>query len=365
VLAAVCGYVCPSETLCESGCINEHYTEPVPIRHLQRWVSRKAVEEGWAAEPRPSLTKTGKRVAVIGAGPAGVAGAVTLASLGHQAVMFERAPKPGGVARETIPADRLPDPIINRELQDVLTSAGLIERRHDFSSLDALMEEGFHAVLLAPGLSRSLPLPGATRPAAGVIGAIEFLREAKRGRRVEGTVLVLGGGNTAIDAALSALRAGASDVSIVYRRSFAEMPAWPNERDAAIKGGVNFLILTQPLDYVAGDGVLTPLKVARTRLGKPDITGRRRPEVLPNSEHMLPANFAIETLGQQPDESLRDSLKGVEFTRAGLIAIRSGEQATSRPGVFAAGDIVNGGATVVDAVAEGAQAAREIDIWLR
>lgn len=369
VLAAVCGYVCPSETLCESGCINEHYSEPVPIRHLQRWVSRKAVDEGWVREPRVPLRKDGKLVAVIGAGPAGVAGAVTLASLGHKVTLFERG-EAGGVAKATIPADRLPDPIVKREIEDALVSAGAIERRSGVelgsgTGLDEIVNEGFEAVLVAPGLSASVELGGQTKPQQGVRGALEFLVAAKQGERVTGSVMVLGGGNTAIDAALSAKRAGASDVAIVYRRSFAEMPAWPDERDAAIRGGVNFLILTQPVGYVADEqGKLTGLRVVRTRLGAPDASGRRSPEDIPGSEHVLPCDLVVEAIGQRADSTLQQALTGVEFTRKGLVRTAADSLATSRPGVFAAGDIVNGGATVVQAVAEGIRAAREIDGYL-
>lgn len=370
VLAAICGYVCPSETLCESRCINEHYAEPVPIRHLQRWVSRKAVEEGWARETRPILPDTGKRVAVVGAGPAGVAAAVTLASFGHRVTLLERAETPGGMAKDTIPAERMPDPILHRELEDVLASTGAVERRN-FSlgpagTLDDILDEDFDAVLLAPGLSRSQELRGTKRPRSGVQGALEFLRQVKHeGRKVSGQVLVIGGGNTAIDAALSAKRAGADDVAIVYRRSFAEMPAWPNERDEAMAGGVNFLILTQPLRYVTdGEGKLTGIEVVRTRLGAPDESGRRRPVDLSGSEHLLPANLVVEAIGQGLDESLKVALPGVEFNRNGTIATLPGSTATSRPRVYAAGDVVNGGATVVRAVAEGTRAAQEIHVLL-
>ncbi|MBI4873039.1 MAG: FAD-dependent oxidoreductase [Acidobacteria bacterium] len=369
VLAAVCGYVCPSETLCEAGCINEHYTESVPIRHLQRWVSRKAVEEGWAAEPRP-VTANGRRVAVIGAGPAGVSAASALGALGYAVTLFERAQAPGGAAQETIPALRLPDVIIRREIDAVLQSSGHVERRYGTElaaayTLDQLMAEGFAACLLAVGLSQSAPLPASVRPKAGSIGALEFLAQVKKGAPVSGDVLVVGGGNTAIDAAVSAKRAGAADVSIVYRRSFAEMPAWPEERDQAIKEGVNFLVLTQPTDYVVdAEGRVAGLKVVRTRLGAPGPDGRRSPQPLSGSEHVLPAGLVVEAIGQRIGDQLRDALPGVRITTAGLVWTPEGSLATSRAGVFAAGDLVNGGTTVVQAVAEGARAAREIDAWL-
>ena len=177
---------------------------------------------------------------------------------------------------------------------------------------------------------------------------------------------VLGGGNTAIDAALSALRAGAQDVYIVYRRSFAEMPAWPEERDAAVRAGVHFLVLTQPLDYVSDvSGRLAGVKVARTRLGAPDESGRRRPEVIEGTEHVLPCETVVEAIGQAVDEAVRGALPGVEFRKNGTVATRPKSLETSRERVWAAGDLVNGGATVVQAVAEGMRAAREIDAALQ
>jgi glutamate synthase (NADPH/NADH) small chain len=373
VLAAVCGYVCPSETLCESACINQHYTQTVPIRHLQRWVSRKAVEEGWAAEPRPHGGRSGKRVAVLGAGPAGISAAVRLAAYGHAVALIERASKPGGMAQETIPPDRLPDPIIDAEIRAALASAGdLIERRTgtlgETCTLDSLQVEGFDGVLIAFGLGAAAPLPDTPRPSEGVLGALEFLETAKIGGGDLGgkTVLVLGAGNTAIDAALTAKRLGAADVSIVYRRSFAEMPAWPEERDHAVRAGVNFLILTAPVAYQAdAAGKLTGLEVVRTKMGAPGADGRRQPHEIPGTAHVLPADMAVEALGQRVEEGLRAALPGVEFTASGRVRTADGNLATTRPGVFAAGDIVNGGTTVVQAVAEGARAAREIHQYLR
>jgi NADPH-dependent glutamate synthase beta subunit-like oxidoreductase len=178
-------------------------------------------------------------------------------------------------------------------------------------------------------------------------------------------VAVLGGGNTAIDAAVTAKRAGARDVYIVYRRSFAEMPAWPNERDEALEEGVHFLILTQPLDYVAGeDGALAGLKVASTRLGEPDATGRRSPEQVEGSERVLPVEMAIEAIGQRPPADLADWATGIELTRQGLISVDEATMQTSREGAYAGGDIVNGGQTVVQAVAEGLKAAQAISVSL-
>jgi glutamate synthase (NADPH/NADH) small chain len=370
VLAAVCGYVCPAETLCESVCINRHYTAATPIRHLQRWVGRKAVEEGWAAEPVIRRDGTGRRIAVLGAGPAGISAAAALASYGHSVTLFDRGSTAGGTARETIPAERLPDAVLDREIRDVLAAAGVAELRRSASihrgyTLDDVLAEGFDAVLLALGLSESAPL-ARPRPVSGVEGALGFLARIKRGDRIAGSVLVLGGGNTAVDAALAASRAGADDVAIVYRRSFAEMPAWPEERDRAIRAGVHFLILTAPAGYVAdSDGRLCGLKVVRTRLGAPDPDARRTPNPIPGSEHVIPADLVVEAIGQRIGVELREALPGVGITPGGLVHVCRETFETTRPGVFAAGDLVNGGTTVVQAVAEGTRAAQSIDRFLR
>ena len=371
VLATVCGYVCPAETQCESGCISQHYTKTVPIRHLQRWVSRKAMEEGWVGERRSFEMASGKRIAVVGAGPAGISAAARLASQGHEVTLFDRFKTTGGTAQDVIPAERLPTTVLQKEIQEVLASCGnRIQRRHatlnTTFTLDNLLAEGFDAVLLAAGLSRSIPLPCPTRPQSGVVGALEFLSRAKQGERITGTVRVLGGGNTAIDSARSAQKAGAEDVSIVYRRSFAEMPAWPEERDQAIRAGIHFLTLTAPLDYVTdAAGKMTGLKVIRTRLGGADARGRRTPLPMAGTEHVLPADLVIEAIGQQVSDELRDALPGVRFTEDGRVWVRPERLETSRHGVFAAGDLVNGGTTVVRAVAEGARAAEQMDAFLR
>jgi glutamate synthase (NADPH/NADH) small chain len=177
-------------------------------------------------------------------------------------------------------------------------------------------------------------------------------------------VAVLGGGNTALDAAVTAKRLGARDVYIVYRRSFEEMPAWPGERDAALARGVNFLILTQPLGYLTDKkGRLTGVRIARTRLGEPDASGRRRPETILSSESTLEVGLAIEALGQTGAASITKALPGVELEN-GLIKTQPGSAATTADGVFAGGDVVNGGTTAARAVYEGYRAAGEIDQYL-
>jgi 2,4-dienoyl-CoA reductase (NADPH2) len=370
-LAVACGYVCPAEAQCEAACIAEHYGSAVPIRHLQRWVGRKALEENWVALPRASAPLSGRCVAIVGAGPAGVAAADKLAEFGYLVTLFGRSAAAGAAACETIPAERLPEELLDQEIQAVIAShQGRITLRETRLAaqfnLDRLQKDGFAAVLLAAGLGQCLPLPGAVRPQAGVEGVLGFLARLKRGDRLAGVVRVLGGGNSALDAGSAARQAGAQDVSIIYRRSFAEMPAWPNERDQAIHDGLYFLTLTAPLDYLTDvAGRLTGLKVVRTCLGPADASGRRQPEAIPGTEHVLPTGLAVEALGQTVTDELRAALPGVRFTEEGLVWTRGGGFETSRAGVFAAGDLINGGATVARAVAEGVRAARQIDDFLR
>jgi NADPH-dependent glutamate synthase beta subunit-like oxidoreductase len=236
----------------------------------------------------------------------------------------------------------------------------------DSKNLEDILKEGFDAIFLAPGLMAGSALPGAKRPKEGVVDALTFLREYKErsgNGSIASSVAVLGGGNTAFDAAVTAKRLGAQDVYVVYRRSFVEMPGWPGERNEALEAGVHFLILTQPLDYVVdAQGRLTGLKIARTRLGKADSSGRRSPEVIPGSESLLEVGLVIEALGQRVDQRLAEWIAPVKMEK-GLIKT-SGGAATSVPGIFAGGDVVNGGTTAAQAVHEGYLAAAEIDGYL-
>ncbi|MBD3291895.1 MAG: dihydropyrimidine dehydrogenase, partial [Armatimonadia bacterium] len=228
---------------------------------------------------------------------------------------------------------------------------------------DDLLAEGFDAVFVGVGMSQSVGLPGAERPDDGVMDALGFLRRAKSDAPLEipSRVAVLGGGNTAMDAAVTANDLGAMDVYLVYRRSFPEMPAWPAERDEALERGVHFMLLTQPLDYVAENGRLTGVRVASTVLGEPDESGRRRPIVDEGSERVLEVDLAIEAIGQAPPSDLSEWLPGVELTDRGLIATTGVSGRTSHEHIYAGGDIVNGGETVVRAVADGVAAADQIE----
>lgn len=374
-LPEICAYVCPAEVQCEGQCIQQWIGDgPVPIKLLQRYVSATARKHGWTHLPLPERS-SGKRVAVIGAGGAGLGCAMQLLQDGHAVSIIDAGEGPGGTACEVIPGERLTSDCGESEIAAILSTVP--EERLQWRqgarmgasmTVDDLLAEGFDAVFVGIGLGEAVRLPGAERPAEGVVDALSFLRQMKAGSRSDmpNSVAVLGGGNTAVDAAVTAKRAGARDVYLVYRRSFAEMPAWPNERDEALAEGVHLLILTQPLDYVTdAEARLTALRVASTRLGEPDAGGRRRPEVIADSERLLPVAMAIEAIGQRPPDGLSDWLGGVELDRQGLIVTDTVTMQTSRDRVYAGGDIVNGGQTVVQAVAEGVRAARAIDAALR
>jgi len=340
----------------------------VPIRALQRYVAEKARAQGWCSLRVPEA-ETGFRVAVIGAGPAGITCAMRLLEMGHRGTVFDALADYGGIPRYVIPDERLDSKMLEAELHAILAgdSQSRLERRFGTRlgqdlTLDDLFAEGFDAVFVGIGLPEAAPLPGAQRPASGVVDALTFLRQmnADPAATVPAQVAVLGGGNTALDAALTAKRQGARDVYLVYRRSYQEMPAWPAERDRALAEGVHFLILTQPVNYQTDEsGRLVALKVVSTYLGEPDESGRRRPIALSDSSRAIPVDLIIEALGQRPPSNLPAMLPGVATGSNGLVQV-DGDFQTSRPGVFAGGDIVNGGTTVVQAVYEGLRAAEGI-----
>lgn len=364
-LPEMCAYVCPAEVQCQGSCIENVFSgNPVPIRELQRYVCQVARKSGWARSSA-RVASTGKRVAVIGAGPAGIACASALASEGLDVHLFDRKSAAGGVAAGAIPGKRLQTADFDAESaailgEDVVFHAG--ESLSEAHSLGDFARE-FDAVFLGIGLGSSTTLAG-ERP-AGVEDAISFLQRAKCGEvSVPTAVAVIGGGNTAMDAATTALERGARDVYLIYRRSFAELPAWPADRDEAVKLGVHFLLLSQPVGYETEAGRLTGVRVARTVLGEPDSSGRRRPVVVPGSETIIAVDMVLEAIGQKLPEGFEALIPGVELTRNRLIKTDQ-DGRTSRAGVFAGGDVTNGGATVVQAVAEGMRAARAIDKYLR
>ncbi|MHC4202439.1 MAG: FAD-dependent oxidoreductase, partial [Planctomycetota bacterium] len=300
--------------------------------------------------------------------------ALGLIEAGHSVTVFERGDRLGGTPDGVIPSERYAaaegevDAILApaREAGRLAVECGR-ELGRDVS-VEQLRDE-YDAVLLAIGLGGSTSLGDACGAPGMVVDALTFLRRAKSGELGEtpDKVAVLGGGNTAMDAAVAARGVGARDVYLVYRRSFAEMPAWPSEREALLASGVHVLLLTQPLGYVVDEaGRLTTLRIARTELGEPDDSGRRRPAVVAGSESELEVGLVVEALGQGVPDELRDALPGLSFTGSGLVKVTGdGSFATALDGVFAAGDLVNGGTTAVQGITEGMKAAEEIDRLLR
>ncbi len=359
-LPSACGRVCYHP--CEDQCERSQLDEPVAICALKRFVADWALEHDEQVEPLPT-TQT-EKVAVIGSGPAGLACANELAHRGYEVTVFEAAEKAGGMLRYGIPAYRLPEVILDREL-GYLEKLGIrIETGQLVRSIRQLKQQGFRAVFLSTGapLGMQLGIPG--EELAGVTDVLEFLRQVNSGRlqQIEGRVAVIGGGNSAMDAARAARRLGAQQVTVVYRRSRAEMPAHDWEVAEAEAEGVEFLFLASPLRVEGQEGRAERLICQRMELGEPDASGRRRPVPVPDSQFELPVDLVIPAIGQSTDLGpIGEELE----TQRGRVKTDPVTLGTSMDGVFAGGDVVTGPATVVDAFAAGKRAAESIDRYLQ
>jgi len=372
VFPELCAWLCPVEQQCQGNCLEALIGDgPLPIAEIQRYLAEQANKNGWSRLRVPAET-TGRRVAIIGAGPAGLACAAGLLEAGHTVTIFDKNKQLGGMVESVIPRDRRCDSL-QHEIEAVFAdvppermSLRLGEPLSERFNLDSVMAEGFDAVFIGMGLPRSVGTSERDEAIEGLYGALEFLSSAAKGEAPQlagKRVAVIGGGNTAMDAAVTAGQLGAADVYVIYRRSFKEMPAWRRERDRAMARGVHFLILTQPAGYNSSRGKLTGIRLCPTRLGERDSSGRRRPEPLESSAYELQMDLVIEAVGQGSPERIAEMLPGVEL-RDGLIRTGQGSCASSRAGVFAGGDLVRGASTVVAAVADGMAAAREIDEFL-
>jgi glutamate synthase (NADPH/NADH) small chain len=382
LLPAICGRVCPQEEQCQLLCSVTKalgsVEKSVAIGRLERFVA------DWEAgqEAVPLATRraaTGKRVAVVGSGPAGLTVAGDLARLGHSVTVFEALHRPGGVLAYGIPEFRLPKAIVAREVA-ALERLG-VQFRYDFvvgktRGIRDLLDDGYQAVFVGTGAGfpRFLGVPGENL--CGVYSANEYLTRANLMRAFEfpladtplgrsRRVAVLGGGNVAMDAARMALRVGAETVSIVYRRSEREMPARLEEVHHARQEGVAFELLQAPT-RVLGDehGWVSGLEVRRMALGEPDASGRRRPEPIAGSERVLEVDTAIVAIGNEPNPLVPRATRQLRVTRAGNVVVDPATQRTSLRGVFAGGDIVLGAATVILAMGEGRRAAQAIARYL-
>lgn len=376
-LPAVCGRVCPQETQCEGKCIRGIKGEPVSIGKLERFVA------DWAREndivPQGNKEKNGKKVAVIGSGPAGLTCAGDLAKMGYDVTIFEALHEPGGVLVYGIPEFRLPkQAVVAKEIENVKSLGVKIETNVVIGksiTIDQLIEEeGFEAIFIGSGagLPKFMGIPGEN--SNGVFSANEYLTRSNlmksfdpesntpimRGKKVA----VVGGGNVAMDAARTALRLGA-EVHIVYRRSEEELPARVEEVHHAKEEGIIFDLLTNPTEILADEkGWVTGMKCIKMELGAPDESGRRRPVVIPDSEFEMELDCVIMSLGTSPNPLISSTTEGLEINKWKCIVADEENGKTSKEGVYAGGDAVTGAATVILAMGAGKAAAKGIDEYL-
>ena len=376
-LPAICGRVCPQETQCEGKCIRGIKGDPISIGKLERFVADYSREHGYV--PKKPETTNGKKVAIIGSGPAGLTCAGDLAKLGYEVTIFEALHEPGGVLTYGIPEFRLPkDEVVQKEIDNVSKLGVKIECNVVIGksvTIDQLMEEeGFEAVFIGSGagLPKFMGIPGEN--AVGVFSANEFLtrnnlmkafRDDYDTPIFRGTkVAVVGGGNVAMDAARTALRLGATTY-IVYRRSEAELPARVEEVHHAKEEGIIFHLLTNPTEILEDEkGWVKGMKCVRMELGEPDASGRRRPVVIPNSEFTLDVDTVIMALGTSPNPLISSTTEGLEINKWKCIVAEETNGQTSKNGVFAGGDAVTGAATVILAMEAGKAGAKGIHEYL-
>lgn len=376
-LPAVCGRVCPQENQCEGACVLSKKERPIAIGHLERFVADFVREHG-LDRTSPGEVRTGRRVAVVGSGPAGLACAGDLAHMGHEVTVFEALHELGGVLVYGIPEYRLPKAIVAAEIDRLRTLGVDFQTNVPIGMAETLDEllETHDAVFVGvgAGLPRFLEIPGENL--VGVASANEFLTRVNLMRAykpdadtpvydLDGrTAIVVGGGNTAMDAVRTALRLGAATARILYRRTEAEMPARHEEVRHAREEGVDFEFLVAPVEFRGENGRLTTAVIQRMELGPEGEDGRRRPEPVPGSEYEMAVDVAIIAAGNAPNPLLRRTTPDLTHTRRGTVEADPATGRTSKKGVFAGGDIVTGGATVILAMGAGRRAAASIGEYL-
>jgi putative selenate reductase YgfK subunit len=345
---------------CELACRRQALNEAISIKFL-KWAAAERGGEEWKKRAKKS-PPTGKKVAIIGSGPAGLTAGYYLAKQGHSVTVFEALPEPGGMMRVGIPDYRLPPEKLNEEIEIIKEAGVEIKLNTRVESIDSLFEQGFDAVFAAPGAHRGMKLGVEGEDNPGVFDGATFLREVNLGKKVDvgEKVAVIGGGNVAIDAARVSLRIGAKQVTIIYRRTRAEMPASPEEVEAALEEGIEILYLAAPV-RIDRAGKRLKLTCIRMELGEPDASGRRRPVPLKGSEFATEFDSVIAAIGQMPD--IPDGFK-LKLGRGNIIQADSTTLATNVKGVWAGGDAVSGPASVIEAIAAGRRAAAAIDKYL-
>lgn len=378
-LPAVCGRVCPQEEQCEVLCIEGFKHDPIAIGNLERFVADWEIAHNQIEIPE-ILLPTGYKIAVVGSGPAGLTAAGDLVKLGHDVTVFEALHRPSGVLAYGIPEFRLPRKIVNSEI-DYIQRLG-VKFVYNIVigvtiTVDELFKQGFHAVFIGTGagLPKMMNIPGENL--VGVYSANEFLTRvnlmgASRFPEYDTPVrharhtVVVGGGNTAMDAARVSLRVSQQPVTLVYRRSMDELPARREEVHHAQQEGIAFHLLTAPVEVLGDDrGQIRALRCIQMELGEPDASGRRRPVEIKGSEFDLECDTVIVAIGNSPNPIIPRTTLGLNVSKWGTIVIDEETCATSRPGVYAGGDIVSGAATVILAMGAGKRAARAMDHYVR
>ena len=382
ILGAACGVLCPTERLCEKECSAimmsaekaEGRDRAVRIGDLQRFIVEHGRSMGF--QPLHVDGDAEGKVAVVGSGPAGLSCAGELAKMGYKVTVFEARSEPGGVLRYGVVPFRCDNDFIGKEIDDVKSLGVEIKCKSPIegrAEAEGLLKKGFDAVFMGPGLWAAHTVKADTADLKGRWSSVDFLSAVRDGRldslaaEFKGkSVAVVGGGSVAMDCVEAAIRLDTAEVNLLYRRSYTQMPAEEEERIEALRSGVNFHILNQPVDFITdASGRLTGAKLIRTRLGEPDDSGRRRPVDVAGSEWVMPVDIFIEAIGNKAPEDSPSWYPGVKVDGKNLIVAEEDTGATSVPGIFAGGDIVRGPALVVEAVADGKKAAAAIDDYIR
>ncbi len=384
-LPAVCGRVCPQETQCEAKCVRGLKGEPVGIGRLERFVADW--HNAHCDKPIEKPVSNGHKVAVIGAGPSGLTCAGDLAKKGYAVTVFEALHTAGGVLVYGIPEFRLPKAIVKKEVDNLKALGVDIQTNVVIGktlTVDELFDMGYEAVFIGSGagLPSFMNIPGESL--RGVYSANEYLTRSNLMKAYlpgaatpiakGGTVAVVGGGNVAMDAARTALRLGADKVYIVYRRSMGELPARREEVEHALEEGIEFMLLTNPLEILGykneadkrdpKNGSVIGMKCVKMKLGEPDERGRRSPVPIDGSEFTLAVDTVVMSIGTSPNPLIKSTTEGLEVNRRGGIVVEEATGATTKKGVFAGGDAVTGAATVISAMGAGKVAAKAIDEYL-
>jgi heterodisulfide reductase subunit A-like polyferredoxin len=365
---AICGRVCPHP--CETECRRGDLDEPIAILNLKRFLADWEVKQGKI--PPPEIKeKREEKVAIVGSGPAGLSAARELALAGYQVTVFEKQPVPGGMLALAIPSYRLPKDVLNLEIDSIRDLGVEIKTNTPIGAdltFDDLRNQGYQAIFIATGASKGLKLkvPGEDEY-QGIMDCVDFLARVNLGQEVSigKKVVVIGGGNAAMDSARTAWRLGAQEVNIVYNRSRKEMPAMPSEIEGALEEGVKIQFLSAPVRIMGKNGKVTGIECVRMELSKPDAVGRCRPVPVKDSEFTLEADTVISAFAQEPDFSFLPPEHGLEISRWNMLEVHPVTLQTSQTGIFAGGDAVSGPSTVVEAIGMGQRAAVFIHRYLQ